>query len=268
MGGQGESRAFMVRRTPLTGTFFASEGYVLYVGPLVATKRHSHHAAQVVVAPQGLAVADAKGSSVMHAAVIPPRTLHGHGACAHAAVLFLDGDGAPSRRLEHSATSDRDQWVRPMLAGRIPRHPDPAAAQRLVAEIMRALELELSHAVRHAAVRRMCRLLAATHGRSLAALALQAGLSPRQMRHAFARDVGLSMRGYVRWLRLRRAIEAIERGASLTAAAVEAGLADAAHLSRVFRAHFGITPMEALGSVKWRALPQSEASTPTPRRAS
>jgi len=227
---------------------------VLYVGPLVATALHAHHAAQIMFAPGGLSVSDAKGTSVMRFAEIPPRARHGHGACEFAAVLFLDGDGAPSRRLERRATPDRERWMHPMLACSVPREPSPAEAQQFVAEITCALDLELHPAPHHPAVRRMCRLLAETDHASLAALSVQAGLSSRQMRHAFLRDVGLSMRGYVRWLRLRRAIEAIEAGASLTAAALEGGFADSAHFSRVFRSHFGISPTEGLGSVKWCAL--------------
>jgi AraC-like DNA-binding protein len=258
----------MTQRPRLTGTLFASEGYVLYVGPLVATALHAHHAAQVVLAPSGLDVADAEGSSVMSFAAIPPRTRHAHGACEHAAMLFLDGDGAPSRRLERSAARERERWARPALDHRIPRDPSPEAAQRLVAAITRALDLELYPSPRHPAVRRMCRLLAEGERASLAELSRRAGLSSRQMRHAFLRDVGLSMRGYLRWLRLRRSIGAIEAGGSLSAAAIEGGFADGAHLSRVFRSHFGVSPAQALGSVKWCAAPLShglDVSGPGPR---
>jgi len=54
----------MTQHPRLTGTYFAAEDYVLYVGPLVATDLHAHHAAQIVLAPSGVAVADAEGSSV------------------------------------------------------------------------------------------------------------------------------------------------------------------------------------------------------------
>lgn len=100
----------------------------------------------------------------------------------------------------------------------------------------------------------MCAYLDDSDRVDLASLSHEAGLSPRQMRHAFARDVGLPMRAYLRWKRLRRAIAAVEQGASLSAAAVSAGFADSAHLSRVFRAQFGMTPTQGLSSVTWRML--------------
>jgi AraC-like DNA-binding protein len=62
------------------------------------------------------------------------------------------------------------------------------------------------------------------------------------------------MRAYLRWKRVRRAVAAVEKGANLSAAAVAAGFADSAHLSRVFRAQFGMTPSQGLRSIRWRTL--------------
>jgi AraC-like DNA-binding protein len=100
----------------------------------------------------------------------------------------------------------------------------------------------------------MCAYLDGSDQVDLVRLSRDAGLSPRQMRHAFARDIGLPMRAYVRWKRLRRAIAAVEAGASLSAAATAAGFADSAHLTRVFRAQFGMTPTQGLRAVTWRTL--------------
>lgn len=100
----------------------------------------------------------------------------------------------------------------------------------------------------------MCAYLDGTDSVDLARLSQEAGLSPRQMRHTFARDVGLPMRAYLRWKRLRRAIAEVTEGASLGIAAVSAGFADSAHLTRVFREQFGMTPTQGLSSVSWRVL--------------
>jgi AraC-like DNA-binding protein len=100
----------------------------------------------------------------------------------------------------------------------------------------------------------MCAYLDRSDHVDLASLSQEAGLSPRQMRHVFTRDVGLPMRAYVRWRRLRRALATVGEGASLSAAATSAGFADGAHLSRVCREQFGITPVQGLGSVTWRTL--------------
>jgi AraC-like DNA-binding protein len=239
----------------LDGTLFVSGTRVLYVGSLVASAHHAHHAAQLVIAPQGLDLEDgANGRVRAAAAVIPPRMRHGHGACAHAAVLFVDGDDLASRALARDAEPRCETWSRDTLAVSVPRNPTPEMARALMDTILSAVDLHRPPRPRHPASRRMCAYLDDSDDVSLAHLAREAGLSPRQMRHAFARDVGLPMRAYLRWKRLRRAIAAVEAGASLSAAAVSAGFADSAHLSRVFREQFGMTPTQGLSSVTWRTL--------------
>ncbi|WP_437728269.1 helix-turn-helix domain-containing protein [Sorangium sp. So ce861] len=234
---------------------FASDTRMLYVGPLAATKRHAHHAAQIVIAPQGLCIEDgASGRIHAGAAVIPPRLSHAHGACAHAALLFIDGDDLASRALSRDAEPRCEAWGRDALDVSVPRDPTPEMARALMASILSAVDLRQPPGPRHPAARRMCAYLDGSDEVDLARLSREAGLSPRQMRHAFARDVGLPMRAYLRWKRLRRAIAAVEGGASLSAAAAAAGFADSAHLSRVFREQFGITPTQGLSSITWRTL--------------
>jgi AraC-like DNA-binding protein len=244
----------------LDGTLFVSATRALYfyAGPLVATARHAHHATQVVVAPDGLYIEDgACGRTRACTAVIPPRMPHRHGACAHAVVLFLDGDDRASRELSRNAEPRCETWSRDALDVSVPRDPAPETARALIASLLAAIsavDLRRPPQPRHPAARRMCTYLDGSHHADLASLAREAGLSPRQMRHTFARDVGLSMRAYLRWKRLHRAVAAVEDGATLSAAAVRAGFADSAHLTRVFRAQFGMTPTQGLSSIRWRTL--------------
>jgi AraC-like DNA-binding protein len=238
----------------LDGTLFVWGTRTLYVGPLVATKRHAHHAAQIVIAPEGLDIEAGTGARTRACtAVLPPRVPHGHGACAHGALLFLDGDDPASRRLA-GAEPHAETWTRDTLDVVVPREPTPEQARTLIIALLAAVDVRQPAAPRHPAARRMCAYLDGADHVDLANLSHVAGLSPRQMRHTFARDVGLPMRAYLRWKRLRRAITAVEKGASLSAAAVAAGFADSAHLSRVFRDQFGITPTQGLSSITWQTL--------------
>lgn len=77
---------------------------------------------------------------------------------------------------------------------------------------------------------------------SLEALAAAVGLSPSRMMHAFTESIGLPIRPYLAWLRVQRAASAIVQGAPLAQAAVAAGFADAAHMTRTFRRMLGATP--------------------------
>ena len=76
---------------------------------------------------------------------------------------------------------------------------------------------------------------------TLAALAQAVHRSPSRLAHRFREATGVPLRRYV-WCRLRTAAEAAMRGSSLTEATHVAGFADSAHLSRTFRATFGIAP--------------------------
>jgi AraC-like DNA-binding protein len=77
---------------------------------------------------------------------------------------------------------------------------------------------------------------------SLRALAVVAGLSPSRLMHAFTTSMGIALRPYLLWLRLQLACGELMRGASVTEAALQAGFADAAHLSRTCRRMLGSTP--------------------------
>lgn len=99
---------------------------------------------------------------------------------------------------------------------------------------------------KHPAVARVVRYLRENpHAdTSLQALSEVARLSPDRLMHAFTEVVGVPIRPYVRWLKLERAAAAIARGTPLSQAAIEAGFADAAHMTRTFRDMYGVTPSE------------------------
>lgn len=80
------------------------------------------------------------------------------------------------------------------------------------------------------------------HSQPISSLATRVHLSPSRFRHVFRHEMGMSVQSYLRWQRLWVAVRASARGASLTEAAHTAGFADSAHLTRVFRATFGIAP--------------------------
>jgi AraC family transcriptional regulator len=71
-------------------------------------------------------------------------------------------------------------------------------------------------------------------------------LSSSRFTHLFRAETGLSLSRYLLWSRLLNAIEAVAMGQNMTQAAHSAGFADLAHMSRSFRAIFGITASELL----------------------
>jgi AraC-like DNA-binding protein len=247
----------------LSGTLFTLEDHFMYVGPLLRSAPHAHHAGQIMWVPDGIALqrGDEEPSRATFA-VIRPDQVHAHEDASFAAVLWLDGDDVRWRLREPfaaSASAELDE-----LAPR-DREPSPAAAQSLAARLLGTFAPQAntrSDAARHPAVQRMCALLDAgsttpSHELRLTQLARRAGLSERQLREVFVRDTGLTPRAYLRWRRLRHAVASIREGASLTMAAMHAGFADGPHFSRVFHAQFGISPHSAFASMRFGDAPQS-----------
>jgi len=71
-------------------------------------------------------------------------------------------------------------------------------------------------------------------------LSTAVALSPSRLSHLFREQVGLPIRRFLLWLRLREALSAVARGESLTTAAHAAGFSDSAHFTRTFRRMLGI----------------------------
>ncbi len=89
------------------------------------------------------------------------------------------------------------------------------------------------------------RRLLATHTAErnpLSSLARSLECSPFHLCRAFKEDTGLSLNQYRDRLRLRKALELIERGAGLTDVALEVGYSSHSHFTLAFRRIFGMTP--------------------------
>jgi AraC-like DNA-binding protein len=101
-------------------------------------------------------------------------------------------------------------------------------------------------------VARVSAALAASEGapRSAETLARIAGLSASRLQHLFAAEIGVPIRRYRSWIRMRRAIEEIVAGANFTAAAHAAGFADQAHFAHDFRRTFGAPASRSLSGVR------------------
>ena len=68
-------------------------------------------------------------------------------------------------------------------------------------------------------------------------------LSESRLLHLFKTQVGLPIRNYILWLRIKTAVELIiEQQYNLTQIAYEAGFADAAHMTRTFNKVLGVSP--------------------------
>ena len=72
-------------------------------------------------------------------------------------------------------------------------------------------------------------------------------LSESRARHLFKEETGVPFTQYLKWLKVMAAVKhACATGSSLTETAHMAGFSDSAHLSRTFKAMFGLAPSSVL----------------------
>lgn len=76
----------------------------------------------------------------------------------------------------------------------------------------------------------------------ISTLAGLSGFTKRQFMSRFQKQFHMAPYQYVMQTRVRRAREMLQNGASITDAAFEAGFSDQSHLTRNFRAIYGVTP--------------------------
>lgn len=86
-------------------------------------------------------------------------------------------------------------------------------------------------------------------------LAHRLGLGRTQAMRMFKAATGMTFRAFKRWTALRAATQQIAEGQLVRTAAMDAGFADTAHLTRTFRTTFGTTPTLATADRRHAACP-------------
>ncbi|WP_239476575.1 helix-turn-helix domain-containing protein [Nocardia arizonensis] len=220
-------------------------GILAFGGAIDETALHAHHAVQVLAARTPLTVMDASGTHHRGTLVIVPADAPHRvdAGAAQGAALYLDPEtvaGAAADRRAHT-----DGWTGGAHA-RADLRGGTLAAQvdALVAHLRDDREIPRARP-HHAAVAEALRMLPAlVPDRTVrgADVARRVGLSPTRLSHLFAAQVGIPLRPYILWLRLRVAIARVRAGDDLAAAALAAGFDDGAHFTRTCRRTFGLFP--------------------------
>lgn len=228
-----------------TGCLALGPHWLLYAGAIGPTAEHRHHAVQVIAATNSVTVTIGAETVTGRLIVVPADVPHQiTDGTSNATVLFVDADALPTALPAPPASlseaiSDPAQ-VTYTDALRIADAMLATIGAPTASRLERSAEVE-------ATIQLLDRDLAATAAR----LANDVGLSTGELSRRFSREVGIPIRSYRRWRRLLLAIEALAQGANLTDAAHSAGFSDSAHLTRTFRAMFGIAPSELTGTSQW-----------------
>ncbi|MFZ5608671.1 MAG: helix-turn-helix transcriptional regulator [Pseudomonadota bacterium] len=236
--------------------YFLTDAF-LYIGRSYDPESHSHHAAQICIGLDRPLMVEAAGktydacSFIFIGANVPHRIRSGD---ATVALLYLEKEGREYEAL--SARHGESQGV-----GQTPRYA-PAHLKKLLAGLRDGeatkpeidaviaavlacfggaggqrlpLDLRITRVMRHIRAHPAEKF-------SHQALAAIAALSASRLSHLFKAQVGVSLRRYILWARIRHAITLAQSGNSLLACAHEAGFSDSAHFTRTFRAMFGMAP--------------------------
>ncbi|MBU9764717.1 helix-turn-helix transcriptional regulator [Mycobacterium sp. TNTM28] len=238
-----------------SGALAVVTGALCYTGRLSDAQRHHHVATQVVRSwADPFELTDAHGrAAVTSAAVIPSGREHSIRILSPASgvIIFLD-PSAFSRTGPDG--DDVAQWV--AAGDELPCWTTPLPPEQLLDELIGTPPSgytrptpDIWHPSLLAAVELVPRLL--PEAVRLTDVAKQVGLSPGRLGRLFKLQLGQSFPTYVRWARLRCAVEAVRDGASLTDAAHAAGFTDSAHANRVCHEMFGLSPSAASRELVW-----------------
>jgi AraC-like DNA-binding protein len=237
-------------------------------GPAGLVPPHVHHAIQITLgldAPIGHREPGAEWG-VYGGAIVAPDVEHEFDPRGSLlAIVFVDPESHEGRwlrrslrapiteiapaKLEEIVTALLGLWNEPVdapdtaviihsVVRRLCAGPPPR--QTLDERVIRALEV----------IRRMD-----TAKISLDAVARAVFLSPSRFAHLFTEQVGLPFRRYVLWRRLTRAMLAVGRGSTLSAAAHACGFSDSAHLTRACYQMLGQPPSMLMAPGEFYEIP-------------
>lgn len=249
----------MTGSLPAHGSLFLWHGRALVIGPGIDSTPHAHFAAQltlgldrpfrarlepaapwietdaVLFAPNQGHQIDCSGATLAHLfAELPQRG--SRITTALRAQYHALPDFAPARAAIDAARAGRldidtaEEAVRQWLDCALPAAP---AHERFDPRIGDTLDWLAAHSDLHPG--------AHPGGATLAA---RVHLSESRFTHLFRQQTGLPLSRYQLWTRLLAGVEAVAAGDNMTNAAHRAGFSDLAHMSRTFRATFGVVPSQ------------------------
>lgn len=216
--------------------FEIGDGFAMYRGPIGAGSLHRHAAFQITAGSEhDVTVLDGCGQSHRAATlIIAPIVEHCLQPSGCVTTYFVEphctfADGL--RRRHGAGVVAAPNFSVDVIPGRC-MTPSPELDSRLA----EALALLNDHSV------------------SLLVVAERVGLSAPRLRALARHQLGMPLTRWRMWTRLRRAALALQAGQALAQAAVTAGFADQAHLTRQMREMMGMTPAAVLPLLRHHSL--------------
>lgn len=236
---------------PWRGKARIGPAWAVFRGAAGDNALHSHHAIQAFAGPNAK-IAGIASNLEGAGFVVPADQAHRAMVGSPGAFLYIDPDTHTGRRItdalreEVRALSDAEgQALSALVAAALEGELD--APDAALAELLGAGALLPCRDERVAAA--LAAFDQADAPLEMNALAGRLGLSHSRLRHLIRDEIGIPLRSFLLWLKLRRAFENVARGRSLTEAAHAGGFADSAHFSRTCVRMFGASPRNVIGSI-------------------
>lgn len=224
-------------------------GCISIVGAIPPTDAHSHHALQLSVA---LGAAIQLDEVLVRSVLVDADTPHLLNA-SDCITLLIDAESHWARALRESYLLDATICTNlPITATRASTWAE--LAMQLVPNVCTGRHLDARIAATllwFDEMQRENRWLEV----SLEGARKRACLSESRFLHVFKDETGIAWRPALAWRRAIVALEYAQAGESLTTAAQMAGYSDSAHLSRQFKATFGLSPSLVLKNSRFIQSP-------------
>ncbi|MBY0432906.1 MAG: AraC family transcriptional regulator [Cyclobacteriaceae bacterium] len=222
------------------------DDHATFISPAIQTDQHKHHALEIIVSRDGMIhIEDALGNVLVSKAVLVlPDQLHQTTTNNETAFIFIEPESDlakailtafnPTQSVQSIEGSISEADRKAFAGGSKPTSLTKAirSVNLIDDRIQRVTDFIRSHIT--------------THEFSLEMLAEMACLSTSRFTHLFKVEVGIPLRPFILWCRMRVAVTSVLAGMTITQAAYEAGFSDTAHLSRTFMDMFGVNPSAVL----------------------
>ena len=237
-------------------------GFALFYSPSLVNTSHTHYAASLLHSfGNPIELEGANGDKLhMQSVFLPSNYHHKLKSDSPLLILQIDPDSpeyAPLRKLSETKPTDISGKLESILEREMQTPLNSSNGITLIRKILsyvgeNDLEQKTPHSKIDYRIKNVIRYLKSLEDLPpkipLSFLAKEASLSSDRFRHLFAEEMGLSIRRYLLWLRIRKAGSLLQKGFSLTDSAHHAGFTDSAHFSKTFKQNFGITPSLVLAS--------------------
>ena len=239
------------------GTTWIGDGWAQYQGDAGDSTRHAHHAHQLVCGLNGPVAVWIDGAGDVTAPAVLVASGRSHRlAPGPVAILFIEATSTLGRRLSLACPTGYALLDASEALALSQHWPVAGASVGSLADLATVLGVPPEKRRQSKpATQRVRQLVEELPKRaqlptSIDGIAAEVALSVPHFRRHLSAVVGLPYGAFLRWLRLRRALELAALGATLTKAAHESGFADASHLTRTMHDHFGVAPSEVLEALR------------------